>query len=314
MEEEFIFPIHRLGLNVTDVLSRMDSSGLFDIDEEKFDNQINFMDLGGPITTVSKIIKDPLTQKCHVSLSAAFFQFLWMMSNIAIRTLDAIILEEEIKAMSHEDKIKFDRELKTNIDSMKEIIDIDTVFRQTFEELKLAMSLREKRYNNETVGAFASLPYHTHYGSKTNSVCIFGIAFILLHEHAHYEHGHMDTLAGDISQEKDADCAAFWTLYTDVKSEEKFTANVGILSALFSLMMLNPTFENNDEHPQEYKRFLDVYEEIKSKNYKYAIIVIHLFKIWAYNLGLQNFPDIPYNDEGVQQIKRYIEDTYLPSL
>ena len=101
--------------------------------------------------------------------------------------------------------------------------------------------------------------------------------------------------------------SAFWDMYTDVEPNEKVTANIGVLNALFCLILLNPTFESDKEHPQEYLRFIKVYEMIKDDNYKYAIVVVHLFKIWAFHLKLLDFPIVSYNDEGVQQIKEYIE-------
>ena len=262
-KEDLIFPVHGLGINVTEVLSRINSAGISFSIAENLDNIIDFIELGGPINTVSKIYRNPITGQSHVELSAAFFQFLWMMSNVAIKSIDAIILDNQLKKMTTTERTEFDKNIQTtnnpDIEAIKEILDEDSVFQRTFEEFKLALSLINHEYDKDSITAFNDLPYHTPYGLKTNNVCIHGIAFILLHEHAHYTLGHLDSGIVKSNQEIDADFEAFWNMYSDVPPEQKFTANVGILSSLFCLMMLNPTFEEDNEHPQEYKRLLDIY-------------------------------------------------------
>ena len=315
MEKEFIFPIHKLDLDVTKTLTLMYTAGIADSLANNLDNVIEFTDLCGPITIMSSIHKDSQTGKSHVKLSAAFFQFLWMISKVSIRMIDAHIVDDQRKAMSDKDKKVYAEYIKMmkgdTYALLKEIDDIKQVMQQTFEEFKQAVKLIDTQYDKDSVRVFEHFPYNTQYGLKTNSVCKFGITYILLHEHAHYMLGHMEKQKITIDEEIEADDSAFKAICSDIPDDQRFTAYVGILNALFSFVILNPTFKKDDIHPQEYKRLLRIYERIKGE--KYTILVVHFFKMWASYLNLHNFPDIPYNDEGVQQIKEYIENTYLSS-
>ena len=95
-----------------------------------------------------------------------------------------------------------------------------------------------------------------------NSVYCYGVGFILLHELSHFELGHLDKTKEEKQDEIAADYAAFWNIYNDLNDRELFSANVGILCALFSLLMWNPKMEEADVHPKESDRIFSILDQV----------------------------------------------------
>lgn len=110
-----------------------------------------------------------------------------------------------------------------------------------------------------------------------------------------------------MSDEQDADAAAFWMMFSDLDKEEKFSANCGILCALFSLLFLNPKMESDGIHPSEDDRILTVYDAIKADDERYTMILVILFSYWAELYEIKEFPrELLYTEDSVKKIRSFL--------
>lgn len=173
------------------------------------------------------------------------------------------------------------------------------------------MKLLSELTNKETFSLddFSDVNIKTPYGEKINSVYCFGICFILLHEASHFSLGHMDKESCAIQDEKDADFSSFWSIYSDILESEKFSANCGVLCALFSLLYLNPKIESDNIHPTEDDRIFKVYECIKKDSPKYTVLLVHFFMYWAKIYQIDGFPtNLQNTEDSVDKIKNFLAE------
>ena len=114
----------------------------------------------------------------------------------------------------------------------------------------------------------------------------------------------MNKLVAEPDDEVNADLSAFWSIYSDINDIRRFSANIGILCIMFSLLMLNPTMAEDGIHPREDKRIFDIYDNIKDESPKYTVLLVRLFKIWADVYGVFDFPQVTDDSENSLQIIR----------
>ena len=170
---------------------------------------------------------------------------------------------------------------------------------------KLLLELTQKEHFD--LNDFSVIDINTKYGEKINSVYCFGICFILLHEASHFSLGHMDKESPVIQDEIEADSSSFWSIYCDISEPEKFSANCGVLCALFSLLYLNPTIESDNIHPTEDERIFKVYDCIKNDNPKYTVLLVQFFVYWAKLNNIVGFPaGLQNTEKAVDEIKVFL--------
>ena len=324
-----MYPIHKLDSNINAILQKIVSADIKTNVQKGLQHRIKFFDECSHITDVAYINGNGTN--AQVYLSSAFWQFLWLIDDIALKQVDFSIIHEEcnennIDILTYKNSIEYllQNPGVLNVLSSRYCFD----FNQHFEYLKRTVQLLEKKEFEKSIKDDFNLACSLIDPSKTinlddfniinmnglyeqlvNSVSCYGISFILLHELSHFELGHLDK-AEEMQDEIDADYAAFWNIYNDLNDRELFSANVGILCALFSLLMLNPKMEEDSIHPKESDRIFSILDQISSDNYKYSVLVDKLFKIWAKYYNIQNFPHIDDNvDESLKQI-RYFMNNY----
>lgn len=172
---------------------------------------------------------------------------------------------------------------------------------------KLLFELTQKE--NFDLDDFSAIDINTKYGEKINSVYCFGICFILLHEASHFSLGHLDKGSPAIQDEVEADFSSFWSIYSDISENEKFSANCGVLCALFSLLYLNPQIESDNTHPTEDERIFTVYNCIKNDNPKYTVLLVQFFIYWAKLYQIEGFPtNLQNTEDSVDKIKVFLAD------
>lgn len=157
---------------------------------------------------------------------------------------------------------------------------------------------------------FSKYTFDGDYDKRTTSAYCFGIVFILFHELAHYLLGHLSKNEETLNDEECADDKVFWDIYMaeGLGEKEKFTANVGILLALFSLLFMNPKMKSDKIHPREDVRILKVYDTIKDGSSKYTTLVVSLFKDWAKKFEIKEFPNVSEkeNDNALNEIRSFL--------
>lgn len=328
-----LFPVLALNNNITQLIKKIPSAGIYESITEGLNNEILFIDQDCPISDVAEIVKFIIDGKSYVSLSAAYCQYLWLMCSIIIREIDLSIVREECerRGITLEQFIELSKQvvglsqeqvcqqipseykeinIEQYIDYLKRISEllnnIEFCSQQEYY-IKLLSELTKKEVFN--LEDFSAININTPYGQKINSVYCFGICFILLHEASHFSLGHMDKESPVLQDEIDADSSSFWDIYSDIPESEKFSANCGVLCALFSLLYLNPTIEPDNIHPTEDDRILRVYECIKKDNPKYTVLLVQFFIYWAKIYQIDGFPtNLQNTEDSVDKIKDFLAE------
>ncbi len=334
MTEKYKFPVHSLDVNIAKILSSIASVELLGNIPKDLNNKIRFFDEGEHISYVAKISKDIITGLCTTRLSIAYCQFLWLISNVSLKNTDFSIILEECKAEN-----KSITDFKNVIDialsesssqlsqrlaplgipidsyldyltSVKDLLVCNGFQKQQQLQLSMAFSLLNNEENIDYT-LFDDIHNDKQYELKTNSVYCYGITFILLHELSHFELGHLDKQTEEMQDEKDADISAFWKIFVNVEETTKYSANIGIICALFSLLLMNPTLEGDETHPREDNRIFQVYDDIKNENKKYGILIKHLFDYWGKYFSINGYPSgLPNNEDSLEEIRSFLNEIF----
>ena len=254
-------------------------------------NEIHFIDEYTSITCPAKIVPDKLNGGCYVQLSAAYCQYLWLVCDIALKTIDCDIILQECKKIggniedyksSVNEILQYPKEKLLNLLQMSGYdIDLD----QYYDYLKRSISIIDiEKLTNELemdyclllpltdnskaidIEKYYQINFDGAYEEKVNAMYCFGITFILLHELSHFTLGHLHK-DEEITDETDADIAAFWEINGSLAEQRLFSAYCGLICVLFSLLYLNPDMIEDGIHPREDKRIFDIYENIKDEKY-----------------------------------------------
>ena len=330
---KYLFPVLALNSNITQLIKKIPSAGIYESIKEGLNNEILFTDQDCPISDVAQIVKFPMDETCRVSLSAAYCQYLWLMCAIIIREIDLSVVIEKCKryGISLEHFLEGSRQLvnlpieqvskeipseyngvdlEQYIDYLRripELLNNTELDNQQKYYTKLLFELMQKE--NFDLDDFSAIDINTKYGEKINSVYCFGICFILLHEASHFSLGHLDKGSPAIQDEVEADFSSFWSIYSDISENEKFSANCGVLCALFSLLYLNPQIESDNTHPTEDERIFTVYNCIKNDNPKYTVLLVQFFIYWAKLYQIEGFPtNLQNTEDSVDKIKVFLAD------
>lgn len=322
-----LFPVQALNRNITEILKKITSAGILENVNKGLNNNIEFIDVGKAISNVAEI--NPINNK--VIISAAYCQYLWLMCSITIMEIDREVI---VKVCEHfgipleqflEDSVTIINTPKKQIQgqiSLKgddidkyieylkttpELLEEEGYLRRRENYINLLCELTDKEKFD--INHFSKIDMKTPYAEKINSVYCFGICFILLHELSHFSLGHLDKNGQSIQDEIDADFDSFWSIYSDISKDEEFSANCGILCALFSLLFLNPTMKSDGIHPSEDDRIIAIYDIIKEDTPKYTILLVSLFTYWAKFHNIRDFPkDLQSTEKSINEIKSFLSN------
>ena len=318
-----LFPVLALNNIITQLINKNISADISENIKKGLNNEIHFIDQDCPISDIAQIAKSSIDERSHVTLSAAYCQYLWLICSLIIREIDLSVITEEceqsgisleqiFEEISKKARYKSkDVHTKQCTDFLKQLLELKnkTEFQNQQEyHMNLLHELTGGKPFN--LDDFSKINLNSFYGEKANSVYCFGICFILLHEASHFSLGHMNTKNYAIEDEVNADSSSFWNIYSDDKFEtEKFSAGCGVLCALFSLLYQNPTIESDNIHPAEDDRIFEVYDLIKEDNPKYTVLLVQLFRYWADLHQIAGFPnDLQNTEESVDKIKCFLAE------
>ena len=322
-----LFPVQALNRNITEILKKITSAGILENVNKGLNNNIEFIDVGKAISNVAEI--NPINKK--VIISAAYCQYLWLMCSITIMEIDREVI---VKVCEHfgipleqflEDSVTIINTPKKQIQgqiSLKgddidkyieylkttpELLEEEGYLRRRENYINLLCELTDKEKFD--INHFSKIDMKTPYAERINSVYCFGICFILLHELSHFSLGHLDKDAQSIQDEIDADFDSFWSIYSDISKDEKFSANCGILCALFSFLFRDPTMKSDGIHPSEDDRIIAIYDIIKGDTPKYTILLVSLFTYWAKFHNIRDFPkDLQSTEKSINEIKSFLSN------
>lgn len=329
--QTLIFPIHRLNPRVSEKLSKIISADIPGQINKGLQNEVNFIDEGTGMTDCAYINRNALTNKVYVTMSAAFMQYVWLLNDIALKSIDLGTITQECRkcrldlkdyAKASELVVKMTPEELLKHGQLPDGVDPNQYIDYIKRTLPLLNTVEfEKKWKNEaslikrlldknerfTLKDFTDIDLNGGYEEKVNGVYCYSIAFTMLHELSHFELGHLDTNDEKIEDEQNADLNAFWSVFCDLDEAEKFTAMVGILCLLFALLMLNPTLEEDGVHPREDQRIFEIYDNVVSDNSKYTVLLVRLFNFWANTYNIVGYPSVTDDSEdSLNQIRDFL--------
>lgn len=310
------FPIYRLNEAITLSFKKIVSLDIAQGIRDGLDSMVHFVDeQGGPLSTIAEIIDKPILidkdePKRYVKISASYSQMLWMICSIVIRNHDCVAINYEIEHMSIEEYNNFLKELEIDNAITKyerALLDQKVVFSESADILNKIEILSNRKLSDEEMEQLYTYDMTSDIGVRINSLYVYAMSFILLHEFSHHSLNHDFNHYGTIEEEEAADHNAFWTLYSDLGGNERKTALLGILCALVSLIFADPSLEDDGIHPLPIERILYFYNIVKDESPKFAGLMCHLFYTWAVYVHDANMPQLDGSyDETFDKIKAYM--------
>lgn len=339
MCQTFTFPVQKLFPNITSDLSKYTSAGIPDSISSGLNNDIKLLDLGSKCSDVAGVdpylIDGSLETGYSVSLSASYCQYLWIICDVAIRSIDylntihiasmsgkskdeLIIANEMTLSMSDEDLTSLIAshnasgsitQFREQTKRINELLKDENFLSKMDRELSLALSLIKHDRRTLCPEDFSGLSMNDGYGLTVNSCLVKGVSFILLHELHHLKLKHLEKATKTSNDEIEADAAAFWTMYSDIGDDERFTVVIGILCMLFSLFIKDFGTPDDKEHPGEDTRVFHILEIVSGDNPKYTWLIIYLFILWSNITGIENFPEVSiYDKDAIEKIKDFLSN------
>lgn len=281
IENRDCFPIYYLNESVLSLFGELKSLGIEDIIAKGLNNRIHFDDLNGPIKDIASL---DFSNKIH--LSASYCHFLWSICYVALRMYDGLIVQNEISKLNHSELLQYFKELEECkgaevTDELRQYINWEECIKTCYSVFECGAEIIKEKV--DSFEKYYSLPNATdNTQSKVNAIYCYAVVFILNHEISHFDLNHLSVSK---KEEEEADSSAFWTLYSDVSKNHKVSAMIGILSALCSLMFFNEKLDGDEQHPEEHKRVISVFKDIRDEHPHYIGFVVKLFEMWAYYFG-----------------------------
>lgn len=324
---EFIYPVHRLNLNITKFLRKVKSAKIYDSLTSGMQNEADFIDKDGKITDIAFIeTQDDGTNK--VTISSAFCQYFWLLCDVCFKILDRRIIQgacDDYHISLMDFKVSVEQtnriprsrftsmfpvncriEINRYLDYLMIVPELleDDFWLKMSQEMDLAESLSNHQLSLN-LDAFKVVNMDGKYSERTNSVYCYGMAFMMLHEMAHHQLNHLQK-DEETEDEVQADYKAFFEIYNDIQGEERFSAICGMMSVFFAFLMLNPGLNSLGVHPREEKRLMTIYDEIVKENPKYTLLLVQLLDFWAKICHISDYPkDLLPTDDSVQVIRQY---------
>lgn len=325
---EVLYPVHSLNQNITSFLKNVISEDILDCVKSGLKNEVELFDKGEHITKTLFIEKCEDGVSSQVYLSSAYCQYFWLLCDIVLKLLDRKVVEESclysnispdvfMKSVEETNKMTKEQVLPFLPDFYKPEVErylaylkiVPDLFVADFwerleKEYELSISLCNRRMEID-IEAMNAIDMKGMYSERTNSVYCYGMAFCMLHELEHHRLKHLDKKE-EMQDEVDADAKAFWIYYKDIKGEERFSANIGMLCVFFSFLMLNPKLKEDGIHPREDKRLFAIYDVIVKENPKYTLLLVDMLDLWSKLCEIKDYPkDLLPDKESVMKIKQY---------
>ena len=310
------FPIYKLNEAVSKSFQKIVSLNIVQGIKDGLDPMIYWVDeQGGPISTIAEInekyyLLDRNEYKRCVTVSTTYSQILWMICSIALRNHDSIAINLEVEKMTIEEREKFRQELTNNNSFIRHkccLLDKKKVLSDSADMVNMIEQISNKKLSENEMEQLYKLDMTSELGERINSLYVYAMTFVLLHEFSHHSLNHDLNQQGTIKEEEEADYNAFWALYSDLDGADRTTALFGIICSLVSLIFTNISLENDDIHPLPIERIFSFYDILKDEEIKLAGLMCHLFYTWAVYTHDDNMPGLNSTyEETIEKIRTYM--------
>lgn len=287
---QYTFPVEYILHAVQASLPRMQTVGLQKGIELGLKNEIHLVDKDGAWTTMAGV-----SPGGQVVLSVTYSQFLLLLCHVGLIVHDSIAVASEVARMTDVELEQYKKELSLDCPLtrfLKDIPDYESAVKYSSQLIDIARPLLTDIPLNQ--GEFDAIITGVDYSSplvtRANSLCVYGIDFILLHEASHVILAQDLTQAGNVEEETAADHNAFWSMWSDLEGKERNTAMMGCICSLASLLFYNPTLESDGVHPREDDRLFAFYDILKEEKSSYTEMIVILLAAWAATFQIDSFP------------------------
>ena len=283
------YPALHYSHEISDLFSKVKFINIPDAIQSGLKNEIIIEDLDGGLSDYSSI-----DDKGQVYLSATYAQIIWFISYVALYVHDYVAVVNEIKNFDKKAQQQFLREIEQRPDWKLYLIDLFKT-EKCHELLDKITQMIEKLVQDDAltkdeISFIEGFDLDSPLCSKVGRIFCFSIVFVLLHEFSHYSLKHDFSNNGDISEEVDADDNAFIAMVSDFLGKHEFGANIGIITALASILFINNDLKDDGVHPSSDKRLFNYYDQISillERGDQYMVIMLTL---WALCFHKDDFP------------------------
>lgn len=288
----YTFPVERILYKVQTELPKAKSVGLLKGFENGLQNKINLVDRDGGFTTFAEV-----SPSGRVTLSITYCQFLLLMCHLGFIIHESFAVNSMLSTMTDRELEQYHRELKFDTSEaryLREVPKYEEASAYCSKLIDIAKPLLNSEPLSET--EFKAISEEVEYDSVlacyANSLCVYGIVFILLHEASHIILGQQLTKKGTVLEENEADHNAFWAMWGDLEGKARNSAMMGCLCALASLLFYNPSLIQVGSHPREDERLFSFYDILKNEKSSYTQMIVFILIIWS-KVYVKENPDFP---------------------
>ncbi len=286
----YTFPVERIFHAVQEELPKAQTVDLLQGFENGLQKEIQQVDHDGAWTQVAEV-----SPSGQVTLSVTYCQFLLLLCHIGLIVHDSIAVESALAELTDDELDQYRRELAmygplTQI--LRDVPNVETAVKYSSHLIDLARPLLTSKpiSQAEFDALINEVDYNSPLVTRANSLCVYGIVFILLHEASHVILNQDLLSNGNEQDEVEADHNAFWAMWGDLKDVERNTAMMGCICALASLLFFNPSMASDGVHPREDERLFSFYDILKEEKKSYTEMLVILLAVWATVFYVTDFP------------------------
>lgn len=307
------FPVLSLSDHINEVFGKIVSIDIMNNILNGVDSQVEFDDEEGKLTDIASIgqyksLKD-FKQHYRVRVSAAYAQSLWLICETVLWTHDSLIAKNNLPPLNMQQQKMLQSMGKSNPNSELSYIaslvtgnGIDVA--RNLELVNIIMTRKVTEFEMDELYRHST---HSQLGTYVNSLYVYAMSFILLHELSHHDLGQDFTKESTLDDEINADEHAFWTLHSDLIAKEHTSAMHGVVCAMMSLLFIPNPLADDETHPRPFERVFRYYHIALKENNKEKMFLRTMLFCWAcYINNRELIEKVCDQNKSMEEIESYL--------
>lgn len=309
------FPVLTLSDRINEVFGKIVSIDIMNNIESGVDSQVMFVDEEGKLTDIASIgryksLKDS-KQHYRVRVSAAYAQILWLLCEAVLWTHDSLVAKSEFPQLNKQQLSMLQSMGNANPNSELSYIaylvtrnGVDVA--RNFELVNIITSRKVTELEMEELYRHST---QSQFGTYVNSLYVYAMSFILLHELSHHDLDQDFTKESTLDDEINADEHAFWSLHSDMTAKEHTTAMHGVVCAMMSLLFIPNPLAEDETHPRPFERVFRYYHIALNENSKEKMFLRTMLFCWAcYINNRELIEKVCDHNKSMEEIESYLYD------